>query len=490
MRNWPVSKFDVGNPRSYLRFDRLFQNLRTPSQYSQRQCIARSIPYVPQKSHTRPLSGMLGSTDEMFQTESRLLKERNELEGHVLSLQRTASSFQIQMQKEREMRLKADGELKTLRARNEVLEDQMMNMDAICTQSEARAEENFKELSKDLRELLSDVSKAYLMQYEYLRLRKGFTSAVRFPWIKLKHRIAAMDCLQDMYAEHEKRIKKEPFAELKDASTQINKQEKRDIESAVRKETQSKEHVKPRMVDIGVNTVAAHRVTRATQATEKKTKPIDRSTQCLLLESPNLMEIEEESSVDLNDIFQSTICALPDMLGEIGDLVLPKISSACQTELIVPTANETANRETLTEINNISRLIEYKCPRRRGLVDVSQETEPVKSELLLNKDEGPMEEFEHYWSMAGRSLMGALLDIKPRSDISNGFAGLECIQRQLFQEQMVAKFLNGTVPVKKAVSIPSVYAESTKSGYERDVDGEERLDDEDSRGGEFSLIVY
>lgn len=44
------------------------------------------------------------------------------------------------------------------------------------------------------------------------------------------------------------------------------------------------------------------------------------------------------------------------------------------------------------------------------------------------------------------------------------------------QQQMVAKFLSGagaSVPVKRAVSIPSVYAESTKSGYERDVDRSE-----------------
>lgn len=442
---------------------------------------------------------MIFNQEETIRSHLRLQEEREELEAHMLSFQKTVSQIQAQMQKERDLRLKAESELKEMRLRNQELEDRVLNSKVIAAQMEAHLVEGHNVKIKDTQELLYDVSQAYLMQYEYLRHRKAFTSVVRLPWLKLKHRIASQECLKEMLAVHERKIAKEPFDELKDAGVQVNKRHFSGMPELIEHVGTSTDDLpremptlsKPVTVDVGVNTKAAHRVTRATQATETKPRPTDRSTQCVLLESSSAVVVaeEEESSLDFEDIFKSTIFALPEMVDEIGDLEVPKVSSACQTEL----ANH--SQETLTEINDLSRVIEFKpvAKRLRGNAVAEPEGDPVKSELssdLLGSNCGSLEDFEHYWSMAGRSLMGALLEVKPRNDITSE---LECFQRQVMQQQMVDKFLRGAgvvMPVKKAVSIPSVYAESTKSGYERDVEGSELgLNDGEEDGSNGRLSV-
>lgn len=183
---------------------------------------------------------------------------------------------------------------------------------------------------------------------------------------------------------------------------------------------------------------------------------MDRSSLCLLLESPPEVVQSEEESVDLEEIFKSTICEMPDVLEEITELVVPMISSACQTE------DYSESTASLTELCNVSRRIDYKSrkERRRPV----EQMELMKSEL--NGEGFAMKQFEQYWSLAGQSLIGMMIkgDSAPEMPMLTGMDFL-------LQQQMVSKFLGG--PVKKAVSIPSVYAESTKSGFEREVDDEE-----------------
>lgn len=443
---------------------------------------------------------MIFNQEETIRSHLRLQEEREELEAHMLSFQKTVSQIQAQMQRERDARLTAERELREMRVRNQGLEDRVLNAEAIASQMEAHLVESHKVQLKDTQELLYDVSQAYLKQYEYLRHRKAFTSVVRIPWLKLKQRIASLDSLKEMFAQHERGIAKEPFDEPKDTGVQVNKRyfnrmpELMDyVEVATSTDDLPRESLprpKPLTVVVGVNTKAAHRVTRATQATETKPKPADRSTQCVLLEPPSAVVVaveEEDSSLDFDDIFKSTICALPEMVDEIGELEVPKVSSACQTELA------SHSQETLTEINDLSRVIEFKAVAKRQRVEA--QGDPVKSELssdLLLSNCRSLGDFEHYWSMAGRSLMGALLEVKPRNDLTSE---LECFQRQVMQQQMVDKFLSGAgvaMPVKKAVSIPSVYAESTKSGYERDEDGSElgMNDGEEESKGTLSVCLW
>lgn len=395
---------------------------------------------------------------------------------------------------ERELRLKAESERNAMETKYEELQDKYLSLEAIAMQSEAQWEQKCQDGLRDITELLQDVSRAYLMQYEYLRHRKSFSLVVRLPWRRLRKRIMAMECLEAICTEHELEFEKEKFFEYKDSTTQTKRKgaeiKSETVAMKVTKESAEiatntdspmathREHRTKRTVDVGVNTMAGNRVTRATQANTTKSKAVDRSTQCLLLAPPASIVDEEESSVDLEDIFQNTICALPDMLGEIADLEVPKVSAASQTK------KRTKTQETQTDLNNISRAIDYRpvAGKRYRAVD---DVEPMKREWLsVDGDSNcrSLEQFEEYWSMAGRSLMNSLFELKPRSDMSAGLVGLECFQRQLLQEQMVAKFLSGTVPVKKAVSIPSVYAESTKSGYEREAVDEEEQEGEEERG--------
>lgn len=448
---------------------------------------------------------MVYNADELLRSQAVLQQQRDELESNMLSLQRTATEIQSQLQKERESRVRAETEARALHSRNVELEDKLLNLEAISKQSQAHLDLSF---SQD-RELLKEVTTEFLVQYEYLRNRKAFTAVERLNWGKIKTRIGNCECLEDVYADHEMRIARKPLsAEFKDTGTmcQMKKTAQRSMgtntEESVPKTTLmvTKESCemstntegpmattltnKPQLTDTGMNTMAPHRVTRATQASTdvKKTKTIDRSTLCLLLESSTTTTLDEDSSsMDMDDIFSSTICALPDMLSEIGDLVVPKKTSACQTEgnSTFVTPPPTATRETLTDIYNISRGIEY---RSRKTSSRRQAQEAVKSELLSQEGDlvssRALEEFEQYWSLAGRSLMGALLGVKQSTGGGPELhsESIECFQRQLLQQQMVAKFLSAG-PVKKAVSIPSVYAESEKSGYEREVeegDGEDR----------------
>ena len=356
--------------------------------------------------------------------------------------------------------------MQELRCRVAELDDFILNSKTIHQQSMALSQEHYLTQIKDQQELLQDITQAFLVQYEYLRNRRAFHSIHRLPWIKLMNRISATECLEELYEKYEKKTKKQPAAEFKETATSCKLDEKLKVKKSEVATNTEEEVVTRKPVttrEIGVNTKAGHRVTRATQATEQKAKSVDSSTQC---EDAAKLDDTEESSLDVGDIFKSTICVLPEILTEIDDLEVPRVSSSSQTDEAPKASKETLTDEHGSYVGRTAK----------------ENVEPVKSELPIEGSDGrPMDDFERYWNMAGRSLVNALMGMKPREEEIP--AGLQCFQGQFLQQQLIAKFLSGqSVPVKKAVSIPSVYAESTKSGFEGDVQGDLSREPSEERG--------
>lgn len=420
----------------------------------------------------------------------QLKNEQQHLISSIESIQRINSDFRNQLKQERDNKLTLDAQIVALKQQNEELSDRVVNLELVRSNFEASEEEHTKKDFKNVTELLRDVTQAYLQQSHYLRRRKAFTSTVKIRTCYLKNKIQAMGCLEDIWKEYGE--PKEAYGEPKDVGIMCNRLPTVNAVSVATNTEVAVELPTPTpakcLVDVGVNTMAGHRVTRATQANEMPCKTSDRSTQCDT--QTELQLSDEETSVDLHDIFQTTICPLPEILSEISELIVPMVSSACQTETDI---TQSRSRDTLTELCNVSRMIDYRTAKRQR----SEDPDPVKDEISTNKN---LDEFEQYWTMAGRSLMGALLQLRSSASLPMGLSGLQCFQDQFLQQQMVAKFLNGTGPVKKAVSIPSVYAESTKSGYERDVEqehdlnfttsGERNVGSDDSRSSRSSSVDF
>lgn len=436
------------------------------------------VEYGQEQQTAEFLAGMISSSDDLYRAKS-------ELEAHVHRLQCTAKELNIQMQQDRELRMRMEREFEMQKQCCDDWESRALNAESLLKQAEAKAERDAQLEIQKVHELLRDVSKAYLTQYEYLRHRRAFKNNVRLAWPILNNRIRATESLQDLYESHEARMKKSPFPELRDVATTCNLRVDQKSIAVCTEEVTVIQRISPVVsreigtntergslvsastIDVGVNTTAANRVTRATQATEKKSKTVDRSSLCLILDSTS---VTQEESVDLEEIFKNTICKLPTVLDGIAELVVPTVSSACQTD------GETESTETMTELFNVSRSINYSANKEgQKNPQLSEEADSVKSELNSG-DNGlfslnrrlALQQFEQYWSLAGQSLVTAM---HSRSLVNN-----TSVLDFMLQQDMVGKFLTGASgTVKKAVSIPSVYAESTKSGFEKDVDEDDYM---------------
>lgn len=428
--------------------------------------FAQEQPITP-----RFLAGLISNADDLFRTTTSLQKERLSLETHVNALQAKVKEMTTELQRERELRQRCETELKDHRASNSDLENQVMNHSSMLKQTEATLELKVLNREEKVMSVLRDVTKAYLFQYEYLRHRRVFKNEIRMPWKTINMRLRAMEGLKEVCAEHDAKMRKHKFPEMKDTGSQVMVM-KQTMGTNTEAEEQGPVAIGPspkETAEIGVNTTAPNRVTRATQATERKGKSVDRSSMCNLLQppSPNAPLEDEELSLDLAEIFKSTICKLPAVLEEIEDLVLPKVSSSCQTEDSLSLVRRKST-STLTDLSNISRKIDYKSRRARDEA-VKHELSNEGESLSLNRR--ALQQFQEYWSLAGQSLISAM-EVKPKREVP-GSPNLDF----LLQQQMMAKFITeiGEVPVKKAVSIPSIYAESTKSGFEKDDDEEDFL---------------
>lgn len=433
-------------------------------------------PQQPINADYEFLAGIISDADQFYKAQTVQERERQVLEQNISSLRTILHETQQNLERERQQRLQTEANLKTQTKINEELNNNLVNTKLEEAQSTALIEAKFNGQTKDLVQLLKDVTAAYLLQYEFLRHRKVFRHKIRISWPLLNNRISANEHLLEIFAEHEKRSLMNSSPEFRDIGVNCNFNAK--VMKTVDTNTDEIVAEKPKtMVDTGINTMAPNRVTRSTQVTEKRERMIDRSTMCTIIDSQPASPPEEES-MDIDQIFSKTICQLPAILEEIEDLVIPKVNTSCQTDESLSVVGSTATG-CLTELSNLSRSIDYVKARKRGREDI----EMVKRELsmdgnLFNKSEveGISNQFEQYWAMAGRSLL-AMLETKPKNEALE----VDIFTGALFHQQMVAKILQ-EAPVRRAVSIPSVYAESTKSGYEKDA-----IEEEDHTGRDSNI---